>query len=293
MASKDTIHVFAEQKFCPDSIHLFNLPAFETVVVQTSYPCDLRLCSFGRTERKCRQHFARYLSPPLCHSSVLLSSPLIVFRSREVAKPAVIGERYEICKITVLDDHSIFVPEGVAGSANGFDAGAIAVEKFSQAGGKVLDDVAKQWAAEMVERIGAAYPNNRYGIDDLAARSAGVIANGVFITQTDVIYAVRAALTHRTPRTIDFGFFVQPISYGSPISAGHFQFAWSALAEAQKHWGADTPDDWAAAAEFVVARVRDSSIDPYVGGDIATIILERGKSLRWYHQPIGCAQNRR
>jgi hypothetical protein len=203
-----------------------------------------------------------------------------------------VGERHEVCKVTILNDHSVFVVEGVAGSSNGFDAGVIASELFSVAGNDI-DEIAKQWGAEMAMKIGAKYPNNQLGIDDFAAHSNGVVANGLFITQTDVMHAVRSGITHRVPGSADFSFFIEPVAYGSAMSAGHFEFAWPALAEARKRWGANTPDDWAAALDLVATRLRDSNIDPFVGGEIATIILDRGKSLRCYHQPPACAQNRR
>jgi hypothetical protein len=43
--------------------------------------------------------------------------------------------------------------------------------------------------------------------------------------------------------------------------------------------------DMAIRVERRVKAVRDWSGNPHIGGDIATIILERGKKWRWFHRP--------
>ena len=51
-----------------------------------------------------------------------------------------------------------------------------------------------------------------------------------------------------------------------------------------------TVTDWARMAHATVKAVRDWGNDDEIGGDIATIILERGKKCRWFHRPEFCWQ---
>ncbi|MGA3301875.1 MAG: hypothetical protein ABSC72_01140 [Methylovirgula sp.] len=51
------------------------------------------------------------------------------------------------------------------------------------------------------------------------------------------------------------------------------------------------PDADAAKFSAYVAAVRDWSQDPTIGGEIAAIILERGKGWRWFHRPDFCPES--
>jgi hypothetical protein len=50
------------------------------------------------------------------------------------------------------------------------------------------------------------------------------------------------------------------------------------------------PDATASRLRTLVTAVRDWSGNDKIGGDIATIILERGKPWRWFHRPDFCPQ---
>ncbi len=61
---------------------------------------------------------------------------------------------------------------------------------------------------------------------------------------------------------------------------------------AEDKWYDITPEADAQARRIsdIVAAVRDWSGSKLIGGDIATIILERGKGWRWFHRPDFCPQ---
>lgn len=46
-----------------------------------------------------------------------------------------------------------------------------------------------------------------------------------------------------------------------------------------------TVTDWAKMAHATVTAVRDWGNDDEIGGEIATIILERGQKCRWFNRP--------
>jgi len=50
-------------------------------------------------------------------------------------------------------------------------------------------------------------------------------------------------------------------------------------------------DSEAALVTAFVTAVRDWSGDKGIGGDIATIVLERGKGWRWFRRPDFCPEN--
>jgi hypothetical protein len=52
------------------------------------------------------------------------------------------------------------------------------------------------------------------------------------------------------------------------------------------------PDATALHLSTLVAAVRDWSGNDKIGGDIATIILERGKAWRWFHRPDFCPEQK-
>jgi hypothetical protein len=50
-------------------------------------------------------------------------------------------------------------------------------------------------------------------------------------------------------------------------------------------------DVWAVQSSMVVRAVMDWSNDPTIGGDIASVIIERGRKWRWFSRPAFCPEN--
>jgi hypothetical protein len=50
-------------------------------------------------------------------------------------------------------------------------------------------------------------------------------------------------------------------------------------------------DVWAIQSSMVVKTVMEWSNDPSIGGDIASIIIQRGKKWRWFSRPAFCREN--
>ncbi len=50
-------------------------------------------------------------------------------------------------------------------------------------------------------------------------------------------------------------------------------------------------EGWAAKSSMAAKAVIDWSNDPTIGGDIASIIIERGKKWRWFRRPTFCKEN--
>jgi hypothetical protein len=76
------------------------------------------------------------------------------------------------------------------------------------------------------------------------------------------------------------------------LDRGITERAKAKIAEMKTHQTAvPSVEGWAAKSSMAVKAVMDWSNDPTIGGDVASIIIERGKKLRWFNRPTFCKEN--
>jgi hypothetical protein len=213
-----------------------------------------------------------------------------------------VSDRY--CKIRTLSDRVVFFATGktVATSARSgaiiFDAREIAQRSFEYFTGDNFDELANRWARQMI----AFYASHA---DSVASVANEIVAEGLFIgtTSLNAIAGFRATIFRRPDRPEGFVYHGEKIVPGPPGNArllnnGHFEILEELFGKHQSYrakrimagtagWPPG-PDTDASRYTSYVAAIRDWSGDEGIGGEVATIILERGKNWRWFRRPDFC-----
>jgi hypothetical protein len=134
------------------------------------------------------------------------------------------------------------------------------------------------------------------------------IARGFFIGTNihNEITASAATIFSRGELLTRFAFRIErvvpgPTDHMPILNNGHFaimeEFYDGGQTDRAKNIIAETagwkpgPDTDASRYSSYVAAVRDWSGDSDIGGEVATVILERGKGWRWFHRPDFCPEN--
>jgi hypothetical protein len=207
----------------------------------------------------------------------------------------------EYCKITILDDYTIFFGAGLSYIANEFDAFNLAIDKSKHQRSPIdLRKLATEWATEGTRRIQHAYPTDADAID--ALRPDGIMFDGVFVghTKDGAVSVINAIIKKNSDNSFDYtvaaiptlsvtGYFEIFSEFFPTVSSDRAQ----ALASSNPALQTSSSVEYQAARNaMIVAAVRDWSQDPLIGGDIATIILERGQKWRCYHRPDFCPEKK-
>jgi hypothetical protein len=218
--------------------------------------------------------------------------------------------RDDTCKLFPLSERVIFFSAGVYDGRNPegnviFSPHATAKEIFDLSTSRSMSDIVEQWAHTTTEQIKALYGSNHEIVDH---NEDGFIARGVFAgeskDQNFVAYQNTIMRTY-TSEAIDLVFTNERIPNGYFLGLGHPE-----VVEPILHNG---PDEWAkkiherilaqtagitghpeAAAIWVSAvtqAVIDRAGDPRIGGQVASIILQRGHNWRWFQRPDFCPQH--
>jgi len=209
------------------------------------------------------------------------------------------------CKISILDDHAFFFSEGVLGivSANNEDdsyVSKIAKIEYNRRSNPVqkiklpvdFGRLADDWSKTIIQWLQAHYASMKQQIND---RPEGRITVGYFVGEDSLgnIATIEAKIIKEQAMTIPI--FDAKISLLPPHTfkvIGHTDiFNGFANAFQADHSPQNRPNILAAKIKMAVEAVRDKGNDPYVGGDIATVILERGHKWRWFHRPDFCPEN--
>ena len=215
----------------------------------------------------------------------------------------VANDRY--CKIRILSRDIIFFATGTTSAISAktgatiFDARDVAQRTFEDFTGD-FDDLPNRWAMQME----AVYM--RYADSFPFVPANEIIADGFFIgtNHLNEIAASEAMIFRRSDLFNGFAFRRERIVPGPPgstlLNNGHFEileeFYGSRPTDRAKNIIAETagwnsgPDTDATRYTSYVAAVRDWSGDAGIGGEIATIILERGKGWRWFRRPDFCPE---
>ena len=210
------------------------------------------------------------------------------------------------CKIRTLSDHVIFFATGTTSATSAktgaliFDARDVAQRTFNYFDGDNFHDLTYKWATEM-EAIYVHY------VDSFPPAVTETVASGFFIGINSVneIAASEATIFRRPDLLTGFAFHIERLVPGLPgnmpvLNNGHFEileeFYGRRQTDRAKKIIAETagrdpgPDTDASRYSSYVAAVRDWSGDAGIGGEVATIILERGKGWRWFHRPDFCPE---
>lgn len=195
-------------------------------------------------------------------------------------------------KIVVLNDFTIFLCQGIS-IGEGFSATEIAERMFAQRISPVDPyDLASNWATEMRAHIEMLWKNDPGLVNSMRPDAA----SGVFLGHADTssVSGAVAQIQQETPSA--FKTIVHRMQSGDKISTGgHEEIiqevdAFSSdrsivLRSKFADPGNNQATFLATMAQMYVTAARDWTGDNEIGGEIAAIILERGRKYRWLHRP--------
>jgi hypothetical protein len=199
------------------------------------------------------------------------------------------------CKITCLDDYTIFLCQGVV---EGWGSTAIDIAKAAFAGQHEtpndLYKITSAWSNEMCKQLSTVDKADRFTKDAIEQQGA----SGVFLGHSAAgnLMVLNANIDERGSKFITS---IECASSGGCISTDGFkQFFEEALggetARATKlRQSVDLPPhdeakSWALKAETCVRAAIEWSGRSTIGGEIATIILRQGQRYEWVHRPSFC-----
>lgn len=225
--------------------------------------------------------------------------------SRERGKA---GINDQSCKIVLLSKDSFFFVQGVGSGSDMsgnvvFDVRDIARSIYGQfgVGTPNYSLLAQTWASRM-----AAIYNSSPG-SFAPSVVQGHIGDGFFVgidTDGGVSFAGES-VTYEPFRFPPFDIAPEPNPVNGPFGAPTYVSGYPEIIREFKT-GEETerakqalsavdvslpiPDIIAARYSIYAASVRDWAGNNGIGGDIATIIIERGKGWRWFHRPTFCPE---
>lgn len=229
---------------------------------------------------------------------------VVAIDSRET-RAGLVDDTY--CKIRPLSARAFFFASGATSARDTatqtllFDARDLASSIYSrhESAASSAKQMAAEWAAEM-KRFYAAHPIDFASL----AASDGTMAVGFFVNQ-DASGSVTfggQTITYLRGSFFSTDFVIPPTIGGQrPVFfEGHrdiiAQFfgapdATQRALELKSTLPAQAgPDGDAARFWAYVGAVRDWSDDRGIGGEIATVVSERGRGWRWYHRPSFCPE---
>jgi len=209
------------------------------------------------------------------------------------------------CKILVLSDHAIFLAGGVYQRSNSnftFDAYDIARAQYNEQTSPIdLYRLGVGWGSAMAQNIRTIYPDFTTEINN---RPDGEVTQGYFISSENNNLSTVKALVQKQGQ---LPIFIPIVTYLNPNSltlSGHREIlaefvedhisrrAGDAIADFNNRIvGLSAPEIWAIKIEMYAKAVTNWSGDSGIGGAIATVILERGQKIRWFHHPSFCPEN--
>jgi len=211
------------------------------------------------------------------------------------------------CKITPLSNNVIFFYKGLGGARddNGkaFSGESIARDIYIPT--HSLNDLASRWGNKMADTYREIFAVNQ---DFVRHAPNGTIVNGYFggtdldgtiaLADAKIIYSpsdgFRVELGRRNPPTnnaLIHAYFDEIFSEFR--NGGNTARARAAMAEIEAQAiGKSSAERMAITASAYVKAVRDWGNDATVGGDIASVIIERGQKWRWYRRPDFCPEHK-
>jgi hypothetical protein len=208
----------------------------------------------------------------------------------------------DACKLMILGDHAFFLAQGVVKQTDvdgrgTFDAYALAKEAYNSS---VASDVATKVAAEkFVTAANDAFakryeggPDRIYVVGIFAESLPDGSLNLDFATVYSKKGALERAVAGAAPPEGSEAAAYQPAGFSGIAKEAKERTTErsKALYErlSQKLSHSTNVDQDAFSADETVQAVEEWGNNKSVGGDIATVILEAGKPVRWYSKPSDC-----
>jgi hypothetical protein len=242
---------------------------------------------------------------------------VVAIDSRKTTKTAakdLINDRS--CKIKPLSPTAFFFSAGLESGvamATGkilYETRDIAKDVFAGAGGtRDFTNLAETWASRMETTVRKLPPSPSV-MKAMMAKGYFVGARGFFVgTLADGDIGIGAGtLTYHAEGKVHFSHSAEAITPTATPRVAQSADQRALDVESEFANGGQTDrakkiihdNGWALIGvgadaqarrfENIVAAVRDWSGNPAIGGDIAVIILERGKTVRWFHRPDYCPE---
>ena len=263
---------------------------------------------FIRLTLKCFLTAATFLCPCAAQATYFLAGSSAEYAVVAIDSRMLLGQtvndRY--CKIRPLSNNAFFFARGSTSAfdeeekRNVFDARDVAQSVFDKFGpDATAPELARGWA-DMMRSIYERRPVefSRSAVD-------GLITDGFFVrtdAQGSVTFAGQSISNHRHGRTHFIG-KPEPIVFSDPSAGPKYVSGYTDIIREFRNGGKTQrakrvlsrldpaqqgPDAVAGRYSAFARAVRDWTGDKGIGGEIATIILEKGRGWRWYNRPDFC-----
>jgi hypothetical protein len=262
-----------------------------------------------------------------CSGDIAAATTIAVKRAKDfiivAADSRVTGEdgrprRREQCKITLLDDRSFFASAGVVAARAGSESGvtkfsADQIAKYQYGASPDLKLVADGWAEAMEARFNAQQFLWKQTTVNTMRRfhvEHRLFAQGIFGSGRTIIAAWETQVNYdETPSAITFsrgatreileeeaGINLWGTNSGRAVvtellQAGTQKAAlWRAsVAREAELRGYQRVDRLAFEMKRALDYAIATGVDPAIGGDVATLIVERDRSARWFNKSSACS----
>jgi hypothetical protein len=225
--------------------------------------------------------------------------------------------RREKCKITLLDDRSFFASAGVVSAREAGEPGAIRfsadrIAKYQYGASPDLRLVADGWAQVMEAKFNAQQYSWKRVVVNMQRRfdvEDRLFAQGIFGSGRATIAAWETRVNYdQMPSAITFshgaireivedeeginlwgtnsgrGLVIELLQGATPRAA-----QWRvSVAEEAEHHGYRHVDRLAFGMKRALDYAVAIGVDPAIGGEVATLIVERGRPARWFSKPSVC-----
>jgi hypothetical protein len=265
---------------------------------------------FNRLNLKFLFVVASFLCPHAAHATYFLAGfsaeyAVVAIDSRMVLGQT-ISDRY--CKIRPLSKNAFFFARGSTSAfdeeekKNVFDARDVAQSVFDKLGS---DTTAAELAHGWADKMQSIY--EKRAVEFSKGAVDGLMADGFFVrtdTQGKVTFSGQSIRYRRHGQTHFMG-NPEPAVFSDPGAGPKYVSGYNEIIREFRDGGKTKrakrvlsrldptqqgPDAVAARYSAFVRAVRDWTGDKGIGGEIATIILEKGKGWRWYNRPAFCPE---
>jgi hypothetical protein len=279
--------------------------------IRSPHGCLLSKSKLVTSDFKFLFAVAAFLNPCAAHATYFVAGfsaeyAVVAIDSRMLLDQTV-SDHY--CKIRPLSKNAFFFARGSTSAfddeekKNVFDARDIAQGVFTRLGSDASTaELAQVWA-EQIKFIYEKRP-----IEFSRSAVDGLMTDGFFVGMDAGGKVTFSGQSIRYQQRDKARFFArpEPVVFSDPSAGPRYVSGYQDLLREFRNGGKTKrakmvlsrldpaqrgPDAVAARYSAFVGAVRDWTGDQGIGGDIATIILERGKGWRWFHRPDFCPEN--
>jgi hypothetical protein len=198
------------------------------------------------------------------------------------------------CKITCLDDFTVFLCQGLVGGW-GNTASDVAKAHFAKQheSTKALYKLASDWSSEMCQQLATLDKTDPFTKDALEQGTKGVFlghsATGNLLVlvasieehDSKFVASIKSAASDESFYTGEYEPFFEEVLSGTTARAANLRQSVNLPED-------DESKRWALRAAACVHAAIKWSGSCTIGGEIATIILRQGKKYEWVYRPSYC-----